>query len=72
LHVPDHIVEIADRVGDLVGVVGQQTVTDARFWLSCRIRVVLSRSAETRIDRFLTVEKMSVLLSPRTEKAATV
>ncbi len=48
-------------VATSLGSSASRPVTDARFWLSCRIRFVLSCSADTRIDRFLIVEKMSVL-----------
>ncbi len=44
-----------------LGLSASTPVTVARFWLSWRMSVVLSCNADTRIDRFLTVEKMSVL-----------
>ena len=44
-------------------------VTAARLRFSCRSRPVLSCSADTSTDRFLMVEKMSLLWSPSAENA---
>ena len=65
LQVADDRVEVPDRLADLVRVVGQQTdVTDARLRFSCSSRSALSCSADTSVDRFLKVPKMSLLWSP--------
>ena len=59
--VADHVVEVANRVSDLVGVVGKSLVTAARFWLRCRSKSPLSCNADTRIDRFFNVLNRSPL-----------
>ena len=73
--VGDEVWQIADtasEVGDAsarpsLRVVGQQRVTDARLRFSCSIRSALSCSADTSVDRFLNVPKMSLLWSPSAE-----
>ena len=69
LHVADDGVEVLDRLPDLVGVVGQQRRDRRQVLVELPSRSVLSCSADTRIDRFLTVAKMSVLWSPSADNA---
>ena len=48
-----------DRCATSSGSLANSAVTEARLWLSCRIKSALSCSADTSIDRFLTVANMS-------------
>ena len=52
-----------------LGSFDSSAVTAARLWFNWRINWALSCNAETRIETFLTVEKMSELWSPRAENA---
>jgi len=53
---------------DFVGIVANSAVTEARLPFSSRNNAELSCSAATTTERFLIVEKMSLLWSPRMEK----